>query len=588
MGYVRLDAVEPAVNTYLAATRFKNLTLRHWPKALVDGVEVFATVYYYLDGVGVLQTPMHLEVYKLLGIKVADLQAQSYEGVASAYLYVDGVDVAYGVTPLQITTYIEEFSPLIYPDNPDVFNSDPAPDPLTNLNPDPLAGTEDELWDENGWIYSYITYEPPTATYVDAAISDTDIFALIDANDKNTLWYDEEDSSRLTCLALLDSGSVMFEKSMRVVQKTIDTKNTYTVNLHRGRTSSTGLNTTRYLKSVVIEYRFRRIKAVDDPSVTEFITTIGSEVAALEAMRDYSPVISNSIRRLGVVGATIYSSYAQQLISMFRYVVPVTETALNYKGYLKVSGMAALKSKEFMKVFGGQVRSGFSKKKVEWYKKALVVIIDIITIVIAVVVFIFTGGNMYAVATVFAVGALVQSALAMYWSKNGDYGAAAYAGKHAQYLATTAAVAGALAMANDPWTMEALLYATNIAVQQYGTEDLQVAVAVASAAYAGYSAVNGNSQVLSTISFLNQSFAVYANYISPPAEGIAELAEELATTEQALEDTAGPEKFDVVEREFSDPYTNWIDFNEKMGSMPYMLTHGLNRNLMERYYSANY
>jgi len=590
MGYITRDAVGPAVTAYVAASFFKNRMLMAdlgWPTTTIDGRLVFGRLYYYQNGVGVYKTPRHLAIYKLLNMDVGDLEAQSYEGVENAYLYVRGVNIEYAVTRTEAEGYIEEFSPLIYPDNPDPFNPDPNPDPITDLNPDPFKGTEDAQWDSEGWITSYITYTPPTSTQVNEFITDAEVIALINANDKNTLWYDSEDSSRLTALALLDSSNVMFEKNIQIRVKELEQKTTYVRNRHK---SYQGSNSARYIKSVIVEYKFRRILDPADVAADGYMAAVAAEVAALDDIHQLGGFVGRRVKTVDFIANSTKSSFAEQLIDMYDYVVPITETALNYGGYLKVDGMSALKVRDFMEIFVKQIASGHQQKKTKWYKKLLVVIVDIIVVVVAVVVFIVTGGNLAAVSFVFALGAMVQTALAAYWVKNGDYAAAQYASKHAMYLGTAAQIA---AIANifygDPGLMEKIAAATMAVAKATKNEDLELAASIAALISSGYAMTQSTSNLMLTgVSALNQSFTVYSRYISPPDKGIEELQGKLVESERELEDLSGPEKIDTVEREFSDPYTNYIDVNEKMQGMPYLLTHGRNAALMEKYYDSNY
>ena len=625
MGYIVRDAVGPAITSYVTATRMRNQILRHWPTTFIDGREVFADVTYYNGAV--VTTPTNLAIYKLLGMSVAELQAQDYTGIDRCWLYVNGVNIEYAVTNNETAGYIEEFSPLVYPDNPDVFNPDPNPDPVTDLNPDPFKNTDDAQWDNEGWCYGYLTYAPPSTVHIAADTSDDALIALAQANDQNSLWFDDDDSNRLTTIALLDTTDLLFQKELRVVEKVIEDKTRYNVNLNR---RATGSSTSRYIVNATIQFRFRRIVDANDATVVPLLDKVGIEVAKLDDILKTGRIVRTSIRRINTVQSSLYSSQAKQLTSMYTYVVPISETNLNYAGKLKVAGLSALNNKQFVKTFLPQVANGYSKKKTKWYKKALVVIIDIIVIVIAVVVFVFTGGNFKAVSVVFALGAMVQSALAAYWARNGDYTAAEYAGKHAQFLATGAMVAGVAAVvngiyetsveqavasvaaeaakgtvneaianavltaANEAFTdalLSAAVMAAALSAQHDNNEDLGLGLAVLSVALTGAGAARAQTtgQVLNGwISTLNQSFNAYARYVNPPDKGIEEKQKQIEAQEKALEDYSSPETLDVTWREFTDPYNNYVDTNAKMDEMSYVMTHGRNRSLMHRYYNCNY
>ena len=368
----------------------------------------------------------------------------------------------------------------------------------------------------------------------------------------------------------------------------------------------------------MIEYKFRRIKDVDDVLVAPLIVKIETEMEKL-SIRLNGVVRSSrlqSIRQSNTFGDSLESSVSKQLIRMYQWYKGPSETELSYNGYLKYDAMATLKAKDFGKIFSKQIRQGHTLKKVKWYKKLLVIIIDIIIIVVAVIVFILTGGNLAAVALVLSIGAMIQMALAYYWAKNGDPAAANYAMGHAEWLGYGAM---AFSIANimqhvyqklaEEAVKEAIKEAIKEGVKQATMKTVEDITFQQVVDYVfGYikdlsldtvkELVLGlvpNTSHMTTgqllnmgVQYLNQGFSIYTQYIDPSQDKINDKKAELEASNKELEDTAGPETLDTIEVEYSDPYNNWIDMNEKMQSIPMMMTQGKNKLLMNKYYNSGY
>lgn len=642
MGYIRRDFTAPAIAKWQYSLKFKNTILKHFPTTTINGVKVFASLYLYKNGVGVLKTPAHLKIYKLLGIKVADLEKGPYDGIENTYLYVTGTELSYSVTPSQVQTYIELNSPQVYPLSKDPFNSDPTAD--TDLNPDIFKDnpewTYDEngeaidslipepQWDKDGWITTYLTYNPPVKADVPESISDSEILGLIEAGDRTNIHFDDEEDHPLTFVSLLDTANVLFENKVRIVQKTIEERTTHTYVLNKGALSSNGVTVGRYLKTAVIEYKFRRIRDAHDPMVDELVAKIESEVAKLSTKLNEVPRLTKlrQIKLTNTFGDSLDSSVSKQLIRMYYDRNGYSENDLSYNRYLMYDAMATLKAKDFCKIFSKQIKQGHTLKKVKWYKKLLVIVIDIIVIVVAVVL--IMTGNLAAAAMVLSFGAMLQSGLAYYWAKHGDPAAANYAMGHAEFLGTVAMAVGIIAGVQGAYEMLAGKVSENMTteailakIQEVGQEAItdamiQAAVvqvkdvtlqqvidyvianindlvleAVQSVVLGGLQDVGSmtTGQMLMTgVNTLNKGFSLYMQYVDPSQDKLADKKAELEATQKELEDTAGPDTLDTIEIEYSDPYNNWIDMNEKMQNMCYIMTQGKNRLLMNKYYNSGY
>ena len=404
MGYIRRDFTAPTIAKWQYSLKFKNTILKHFPTTTVNGVKVFDRLYTYTNGMGVVKTPSNLKIYKLLGMKVADLERGQYQGIENTYICVPGIDLSYDILQSQVKDYIEDNSPIIYPLSKDPFNPSPTSiDPLvpgsrtiTRLNSDPYrdnpewvydingeaedSSIPEPKWDKDGWITTYLTYNPPVAADVPETIGDAAILGLIEAGDRNSIHFDDEEDHPLTFVSLLDTNNVLFENKVRIVQKSIEERITHTYTVGARSIRPNGTNTSRYLKTAVIEYKFRRIKDVDDVLVAPLIVKIETEMEKL-SIRLNGVVRSSrlqSIRQSNTFGDSLESSVSKQLIRMYQWYKGPSETELSYNGYLKYDAMATLKAKDFGKIFSKQIRQGHTLKKVKWYKKLLVIIIDII------------------------------------------------------------------------------------------------------------------------------------------------------------------------------------------------------------------
>ena len=663
MGYLRRDAVIPAVSKYNYSLKFKNIILKHWPTTTVNGVKVFARLYIYQSGYGIYQTPAHLAIYKLLGMTVKQLQAGKYDGIENTWMYVQGTNISYDISQIQVKNYIDEFSPVIYPASKDPFNPIATED--TRLNPDEYrdnpvwvygddgvaidSSIPEPQWDKDGWITEYLTYQPISTADVPESISDSGILSLIELGNRSTIHFDEEEGHPLIFASILDVDNVMFENKVRIVQKTIEERTTNTYTLNSGSLSSAGSTTSRYLKTAVIEYKFRRVKSTTDPLVATLIAKIETEMDKLSVEKD-RPAVKwlNDIRRASTFGDSLNSSVSKQLIRMYHHKLGDSENDLSYNGKLKYDAMATLKVKDFGKVFIKQIKQGYKLKKVKWYKKLLVIVIDIIVVIIIVILVI--TGNYWAIPLVLSLGALTQSMLAGYWARTGDPAAAQYAMNHAEVLSDAATITGALLNPGLFLIMTALdkiaensdtgakivgalkiLYIVYKIYSGMNTPELSEAAKKEAADAAAKEAarqatmsimdrlteeisnlvsaiqnismdnivdvsldaivppihISTSMLLLMSIELLNESFTYYMTVLDPPPS-IEDKSKQLAESEKDLEDASGPEMIDTINIAYSDPYTNWIDFNEKMQSAPNLMTHGKNVALMNKYYKSGY
>ena len=470
--YVVRDVVGPMIIKHTQAQKFKTLVLRHWPTTThADGTVTFDRLWMWkrLDG-GMQRSAAHLSLYRTLGIKIEDIEKQDKKGLNALYLDITDLLGGIVVTRADITQYIGQFTPQVYPTGVDPFNSNlngevvPATTPITytDLNPDPYKDGDvldpngvpyAPLWDKDGWITSYLEYKPLSTALIDPNITDAGILAKCSGYNPTEVSFADGVFNRLTGIAMMDANGVLFERQLRVIQRTVEERHHYV----RGNTDSA--NTSRYMVGAKVEFKFRRIKDASDISVVPLITLIEDKIADLNIVQQ-GPFNTQFLSLFASGYANPELSINKQLIRMANYITPYSSDGLNYSvevagvnSYIatnpvvriKYDAISALLPQKFTKAFSSRIRPGYDVKPAEWWEIAIVVVLVIIIIIIAVIVAIPTGGGSIGWASasiVLIVGSLVMTGLAMYWAENGSPMAAQYAGIAAEYLGYAAMITG--------------------------------------------------------------------------------------------------------------------------------------------------
>lgn len=506
--YVIRDSVGPSIKGHVDSLRFKNTILKYWPTTtLGDGTVVFEKLYTWTSSQGVIDDNAHRKIYKIIGIDIADIESQDKDGLTSLYLTVSGMDTSVVVTNAEVREYIEQFTPQIYPNNPDVFNPNTNPSPLTDLNPDPykngdIADPDDgefyePLWDKDGWITSYLTYMPMNDSLINPNISDAEILSKCSGYHPEDITYDDRYFNRLTGVAIMDIDGVLFERELRVLQRTVEERHA----LVKGFSVTSSVS--NYLVSAKVEFKFRRVVDANDVSATTFIDSLVSRVDDINTAVLNPPQVSYG-RVDTIKYMPLQLSINKQLIRMANYIMPFTDDGSNYlisEGLpgsyisenndvaIKYDYLAGLMPKEFVKHFGNHIEPGYTQKKAKWWQKLLVAIITIIVIIIAVVAAVLTGGSSLMMASmVLTAGALVLTGLSMYWAKNGEPGAAAFAGGAAQilgYLAMATGIAAAVQNLATQGAKELALETAKAEVLAAGANATPAMLSAVSAAQAG-------------------------------------------------------------------------------------------------------
>lgn len=447
--------------------------MAHYPKTTVNGVLTFGKL---ITWYRVVQDDnAHRKIYKQLGMNIKDLRSQNYSGIDHTYIYlkpyssIDGV-----VTQNDIRNYINEYTPLIYPNSKDPFNQDPLAD--TNLNPDPYKGTADQYWDKDGWITVVLTYTPTTVDMIDNAITDSQILQKARNISPSEIFYDPKENNRITGLAMMDLNSnAVFQTQLRIMSKSVIDKPVSIRNLN-----ISGNRNIRYVQSAYIEMKYRRVVDISVgttvvPSVQTYLTGIENTVEALKASLASGSILSKLSAR------TASSSVNQQLIIMANWIAPAEDDEMtltqdpedvnayyprNTESSIKVDGLADLPPKKFQKEFLKLVTFDYKvkKKKGHWYDAVVSIVIAVVSIVVAAVL--ASTGNFAGAALALSLGALSEGVWAMYLVKNGGgSGAIRTTMGISEILGIAALVTGITALYQQ-WQQKALLESTKKAAEK--------------------------------------------------------------------------------------------------------------------------
>lgn len=568
--YIIRDVVTPAISSQINAMAFKNVMLRYWPsKTMPDGTVVLQKLYIWRKNQGVLQTPAHLAIYRKLGMKISDINAQSKKGLTGLWLEMSDLDTqTVNLTDDNISEYIEQFSPQIYTTGADPFNPILDPNPLTDLNPDPYKdGTllDDDgeviapLWDNDGWITTYLTYQPLSGLG-DPNIADADILAKCSGYNPLEVTFPAVDQlHRLTTIAMLDEEGAVFERETRILQRTIEERTVKVVSTYSWSTNTT---TSRYLTSAKVEFRFRRVTKVVGPGSVEvdaapLIARVQEVIASLVK----EAPLENSINTTQADRDDYLArdkqrdpqlSMNRQLFRMYEY----SHLDVGSWGYVVSEGvqgtynsadadiamrqdyLSVLSPREFAKAFSGHIVSGYDEVKAKWYEIVIVVILVIIIIIIAFMAYIGTFGASVGwgqAAIVLVIGSLALTALSMYWANQGKPGAARLAGNAAEYLGYAAMIAGLVSayvsytaqIAAESAKTKALADLTAAQASGSPTAALQVVydktVEVVSAhANAGFKLLAQVVRLFSELGVLNPDSTSAINFIAGAYEGMSD------------------------------------------------------------------
>jgi hypothetical protein len=438
----------PKIRAHTNAVAFKNTIIKYWPHSIVNGQDTFGSLTTWTPA-GIVQDNAHRRIYHVLGMKIKNIPVQDPGQIDATYMYLKAYNAPNGaIDETDIRNYISDYSPLIYPTHANVFNPDPTS--TVDMNIDPYKNTVNARWDNNGWMTTILVYCPTTIDLVDNSITDQQIIQKVHDISYKDIFYDQYTCSRLTALAMLDTGNTVFETRVRIIEKTIVLKDQFLSAKNIGRHGGIAAEQIRYVKQAQIEFSFRRIADVHvgltlPTAITEYFLVIDTKVESLipvssiahafglRGISDKTGLFASKTS-LSDMSRSLNASVNQQLCTMANWANPYpndhilisTDPTLVNSYYadsqetqVKISGLIDLPPVKFKKEFLSLVTSGFSvhKKKGHWYDVVVSAIIAIVAIALAAIAIV--AQQYWLAAVILSAAAMAEGLWGMYLAKNG-------------------------------------------------------------------------------------------------------------------------------------------------------------------------
>ena len=219
--------------------------------------------------------------------------------------------------------------------------------------------------------------------------------------------------------------------------------------------------------------------------IPRFITQISLEISAIQksTVLSTSNIVVHMIdeqKELNRTGLQMFLESTENEIiqdgqqNSFRKVRTGKTDYIWYKGQFRVSFLEdkLFKTKDKLKILLSSVDTGYVKKKVKWWKKAL----GFVLIVVAVVIAVFTVGAgaplstmLVAIGTAVGISTMVMVGIQTYWAKHGDPNAAGYMGRWVKIGGIISAAAGIAAVVTNIGRQAAVEAAKQAMIEQGAT-----------------------------------------------------------------------------------------------------------------------
>jgi hypothetical protein len=576
--YIIRDAMGPKLRAHTDALTFKNTIIKYWPRSIVDGQDTFGSVYTWISGQGVLKDNAHRRIYHVIGMKVKDMEKQSYDKLDYTYMHLNAYNAPNGsITEADVRNYITDYSPIIYPTHTNVFNPDPVS--TVDMNIDPDKGTADARWDKDGWIRTTLVYRPTTIDLVDNSITDQQIIQKAHDISYKDIFYDQYTCSRLTALAMLDTGNAVFETQIRIVSKTVVLKDQLLSANNIGIRGGIVAEQIRYVNQAQIEFSFRRIADVHvgltlSTAITAYLLAIDTKVESLIpvafvlksfGIRNSSGGLAGLVAskaRMNDMSRSLNASVNQQLCTMANWVNPyandhtliATDPTMVNSYYadsketqVKISGLIDLPPLEFKKQFVSLIKFDYKvhEKKGHWYDKVVSIVVAVVAVVLAVLAII--AQQYWLAALILSAGAAAEGVWAMYLVKNGGSASSVHSTMGISNALGIAAMLTGIMAVYTAWQKAAQEALLREAINEAVKEGSQVAIDSAAGAYitaiqsgsasmyGGLSAALTNAatsavQVGGKLGVIGDDVAQYANLAVGSVDGITTAFSSATTT----------------------------------------------------------
>lgn len=456
--YLEIDLYTPIHNAYLVNKKVKNLILRHWPRKVVNSVEVFDRFTFYNGAV--VNTAQAQAIYKVLGTSYSELNANQYSGVEYAWMYLKPYHLAPPtISEVNIEAYIDsnsvldqEYTVLV------TYNQQTAKEGLTSLTN--LTNAQIVSLIEGGYNSYYSDQAVDPIIYnVNTGEVDEQVY------ESHLITY-QTGINPVTFASLMDTTDVLFTSESKVLTRSIlpiySTKKSWDPDMD----GSLVYEVIGYTINVIVEYKYTRTISATDVTCDALITSIDANVTNMPVSK--------------------YSMY-EQVSTMLHIVEPVLagELLMTYSTspiygeeegggttatYITIAGATELKAKDFALMLAASLDTDYAEESCSGWGCMIPIIVMIIIIVVVVIVTrnptlaaqaaaagtAVGGGTAGAIAAasvylgamsmVLALGSFIMTAIAMVLRHNGQYGMAIAFRNSIVVLNNMAMVVGALAM----------------------------------------------------------------------------------------------------------------------------------------------
>ena len=420
-----IDLFETFKGELIGSLKYKNRFKRYWGTEFIDGVEVLKKQFTVYPNTG---SDNVQRILKLLGAR-SSINSANFEGIESYYFFLN---------PSKSDTMSQE-------------NIDQA-----------LAAKINNYVGIDGKVESYLVFTLEQDPNYFKGFTQQQIIDYITSD------YD----TNYNLLTGLASGE-------KISDETIGGYLLFDNGQHFNTTINKA-NVSAYKTFVRVEKESGSVNYIP-----RFITQISLEISAIQksTVLSTSNIVVHMIdeqKELNRTGLQMFLESTENEIIQdgqqysFRKVRTGKTDYIWYKGQFRVSFLEdkLFKTKDKLKILLSSVDTGYVKKKVKWYKKAL----GFVLIVVAVVIAVFTVGAgaplstmLVAIGTAVGVSTLVMVGIQSYWAKHGDPNAAGYMGRWVKIGGIISAAAGIAAVVTNIGRQAAVEAAKQAMIEQGAT-----------------------------------------------------------------------------------------------------------------------
>ena len=388
MSFIYRDSLSPARAKQQGRLALYRLFDNVWGKSTVDGIEVYDEKLYWYQGSVRTDKPF-LRFMGKLGTSLEKLQSNDFSKVNAVYFQLNTGKVAYvpqllpeiaqkingtfnvGDTVELFIHYGGETRRIV-----DSHWDTSGSEPIVNI-----SAIEAELF-SNPQKYFANNYLGSIGTQYSSSVPYTWTSTLANkiTNPVTRVEYNEDTTSILATLALLDNGSV-FSKVGSIYDSIVSTT-----------VMSDG--------SLTYELSFKvKYQKVANCTTSSYLAT---------EIKKLMDAISSS---LGYKNGNVYARSNQVSDTTLKQAVIAMNLAgeiegLTYAGRLRVDAVANMKKSEFVSILSKIIETGYDKKKTKWYQKAIGAVLIVGSIVAGLYTFLQTGNVSAALAVTSTVAAL--------------------------------------------------------------------------------------------------------------------------------------------------------------------------------------